>query len=437
VIRWLAFALVLTAGAMAQTNDPAKNDEAPISGHVLNAVNGRPIAGATVHYRAGGGDQDKDHNGVSPATREGDVTTGADGSYSVPDLPRGPFDVRATAPGYFGAHDVIAAKPAGDKPAPIIGRPADEVLRLKPDLLDLRPISDVAMAKLNQQEGGYEGVSYPAPEFTPDGNRVVFLVPGSAALQDVTRDDSSHPGSCAALAYDLSNGRLTELGDSLPADYCVVNSTEIAWDGDLVYVYFTDYNSNPIKSEAMRLQGGKAAPWPVADLPRSFEEKLARKAASGAADKEAEARMRAETVWTTSDGRFTLRLGEGDLGQCNSLVAASKQPQWEQTVAACAFPSDYELDRGRDLLFLSESALLVEYNLKTRRERRFALPESEIGPDLLAFQPLANGATRMVYTLAKGDCDPAATGHNEGSADSESASTKDHSSICFITIPPP
>ena len=437
MIRWLVFALLFAAAASAQTNDPAKSDDALISGHVLNAVNGRPVAGATVHYRAVGGDQDKDTNGVSPAGREGEVTTAADGSYTVPDLPRGSFDVRATAPGYFGAHDVFAAKPAGDKPAPVLGLPAVGVLRLQPDLLDLRSISDAALAKLNQQEGGYAGVSYPAPAFTPDGNRVAFLVPGSAALQDVTKDDSPRSGGCMAQAYDLSNEQLTELGDSLPDKYCDASSTEVAWDGDLVYVYFTDYNSNPIKTEAMRLQGGRAALWPVADLPKSFQEKLARKAASGAADREAEEKKRAETVETTNDGRFTLRLGEGELGQCNSLVAASRQPQWEQTVAACAFPSDYELDRGRDLLFSSEAALLVEFNFKSRKERRFILPQSEIGPDLLAYQPLANGATRMVYTLAKGDCDPSASVHIDSASESESGNTKDHSSVCFITIPPP
>jgi len=429
VVRWFVFALLGSAGAMAQTSCAAAGDTGPVSGLVLDAANGHPIAGASIHYRGKGGGFDGERHEANSPNLQGETKTSADGSYVIDCLPRGAFNLRVTAQGYFGARDVVARKLAGEKPVAGSLLPSDGVLRLQPDRLDLKAMPSAALARLNRQDGGYSGASLPAPAFTPDGNRIAFLVAGAVALQAIPKEGAQAADGCTALAFDLRNGELRELSGGLPSDYCAAHSTEIAWDGDLVYVHFTDYHASPVKIEAKRLEGGRASPWPVDDLPKTLKEKLERKAANGAADRAAEEQMKAENVEATSDRRFTLKLGEGELAQCNSLVAASTQPKWEQTVATCAFPADRILDRNRDLLFYTEPSLLVEFNFKTKGQRRFALPPSEMGLDLLAYQPLAGGGTRMAYTVVDGDCDPAAA--------DEDQDAPERSGVCFITIPAP
>jgi len=426
---WFALALLVNGVGMAQSNCTS-SDTASISGLVVDAGNGRPIAAATIHYRAQNGDENKDENGAATPNTLGAVTTAANGSYTITCLKPGTFNLRATAAGYFGARDVGEARLADDKPGTDSKSQANGVLRLRPDLLNLQPIAASALARLNAQGDGYSSGSFPAPVFSADGSRIAFLVPEAVSSKDAEKnadkDEEPRAGGCSAVAYDLASGRMNELSGSLPVEYCDVGATEMVWDGDAVYVCYTNYNSDPPEREAMRIGGGNAKPAAIADLPKALAEKLTRKSANGRADREAEAAAKAEKVETTGDGLFTVRQGEGELEQCNSIVAASKQPAWEQTVATCAFPFESLLDRNRDLLFYTERASLVEMNLKTRVKRSFLLPESDKGPDLLATQALGSGATRMIYAMVGEDCDPAATERRQES---------DPPGICIVTIP--
>ena len=108
-----AVGLAIALAAAAQSACPAQEQQAcncpppklvPITGHVLDAVTGKPIAGAVVHYF----DSNPPLN-IKTGERirqpiVGEVKTAADGSYALPsDLPLSSFHVRASAPGYFSA----------------------------------------------------------------------------------------------------------------------------------------------------------------------------------------------------------------------------------------------------------------------------------------------------------------------------------------------
>ncbi len=75
----------------------------PITGRVLDAVTGRPIAGAVVHYFDSNPPLDRAGDRVRQPI-VGEVKSAADGSYALPaDLPLSSFHVRASASGYFAA----------------------------------------------------------------------------------------------------------------------------------------------------------------------------------------------------------------------------------------------------------------------------------------------------------------------------------------------
>jgi hypothetical protein len=153
----LTLLLLATAPVvLAQNNcspSCSKMEFTPISGRVLNAATGQPIAGARVHYRGNGGSFGGDDNHeLDPITLQGEVTTAIDGSYTLPDLPPGTFSVRASAPGFLAAKDYLQPLPVGFKPQPhplppgYKGPPphaADGVFKLNPNTLDLKTRASV------------------------------------------------------------------------------------------------------------------------------------------------------------------------------------------------------------------------------------------------------------------------------------------------------
>ena len=135
--------LAIALAAAAQSACPAQEQQAcncpppklvPITGHVLDAVTGKPIAGAVVHYF----DSNPPLN-IKTGERirqpiVGEVKTAADGSYALPsDLPLSSFHVRASAPGYFSAGFRDEPAIVGQKwPADFPPRPSHD-LRLEPN----------------------------------------------------------------------------------------------------------------------------------------------------------------------------------------------------------------------------------------------------------------------------------------------------------------
>ena len=165
----LAAAPVVLAQDNCSTSCP-KMEFTPISGRVLNAATGQPIAGARVHYRGNGGSfGGGDLHELDPITLEGEVSTSADGSYTLPALPPGTFSVRASAPGFLAAKEHLEPLPVGFKnqlppmPRGYRGPPpnvADGVFKLNPNTLDLHPLSDAALTIFTLPLTSYSGRTY-------------------------------------------------------------------------------------------------------------------------------------------------------------------------------------------------------------------------------------------------------------------------------------
>lgn len=448
--RLLLLTLLLVPPALGQADTSAtpcstKIQYAPISGRVLDAIDGHPLAGAMIRYRGVGEGGEFDNGHQIPPTVEGVVKTSPNGNFTLPDLGPGELDVRVAATGYLGAHDRLAAQPVGYKTPPGFPLPPDGVFRLQPDTLGLKSMSAAALANFALPAHGYDR-HYIAAGFTPDGGHLGFI----------TADREGRVGQppaerCVAWTYDLTTGLLYET--NVPSKYCALPSTEIAWDDDFVYIHWTDYNTpsplntpSPFKEELIRLQDGETTILPVADLPKAFRERLARDAANKIADVEAEGEY--DNTEVTTDRQYLIKFGQGEGRQCSSLIASSKQSQWSQTLDTCSspgsFPNNYVLDRDHDLLFFIQFRSLAHqhdsfeklraFNLKTRGLRSFPLPASR--PELLTEQWLQDGAIRIAYSV-QGDCDPGTSDYVQSHTEvDEQGIVHSQSSLCFITIPP-
>ena len=157
----------------------------PITGRVLDAVTGRPIAGAVVHYFDSNPPLDRAGDRVRQPI-VGEVKSAADGSYALTaDLPLSSFHVRASAPGYFAAAFY-------DEPA-IVGQkwPADFPPRPSHDL-NLQPNHDLAAvgsSLFTSTSSSLPTIEVTAAALSPDNRSILLAMRGPElfliALQDV------------------------------------------------------------------------------------------------------------------------------------------------------------------------------------------------------------------------------------------------------------
>lgn len=471
MLRWLAPGLLLLTPALLQSQCPPncpQVDLAPISGHVLNANGNSPIAGAVVHYRGAGGTTDAQNHETNPTTLQGQVTTASDGSYTLPHLPPGLYSVRASAPGFLGMRKDLQPLPVNFNPGPPIpisskicmattGKPTcgflpgvpDDNFHLVPDSLHLQPMSAPALAAFALPQRSYPKREFLAGAFTPDGNRFGFLTSEHIALGDVSKPPIEAPFErCAAWIYDLPRGVLTPVQEDI-ADPLCQNPVDMVWDGDFLYIYLQKQPGAAAADIAERVEGSNALPWLTANMPQAVQDKLAHQESNAVADQAAFNKTQ-NVSQITDDRQFTVEdhLGDGR-SSCETLqVIATQAPQPQVLTQGCGLT--YLLDGGRDLLFYIEQPTqiigqptpfgkLVEYELKTGSRRSFDLPLATAGhgPQLLAEQPLANGATRMAYAL-DGDCDPATSDYAQPFAPAgQLGATPNQFSVCFVTVPPP
>ena len=420
--RLLVPMLALALSAAAQTDSP--RPRTPITGEVLNAETGDPISGATVHYLGVGNTWDEQKHVLNPSTRQGEVRTAADGSYTLPILPSGDFHVRASASGFRSEDSNVNSGFARD-------------FRLEPDPLQMQVMSSAALAAFALPSGGIANRDYRAAALTPDGNRFAFFTLDTY-IPKVVGDVLPTPFQrCVAWTYNLKTGVLKATDQREESGAC--DSTAIAWDGEVFYTNAFPYDNPQTGSPpvAERIQDREAMVMPVSSLPKSVQEEFARKASETAAA------QKLGLTDLTADGQFTVELELEGRSSCGPLVVIEIPSRRRRTIAPdeCAgfsfiLDGDRVFYRDDPNFEQSHSANITEFNLKTSARRVFSVPDHrDDAPQFIARQPLPGGALRVAFAI-KGDCDPASTDYNEMSPEFDLGPTPNQSSVCFITVPP-
>jgi hypothetical protein len=469
--RFFALALFLTIPVVL-----AQTQSIPITGRVLNKDDGKPVADGTVRYRGDGNVSDGNGHLAAPPTLQGQVKAGPDGAYTTPPLPAfGDFTIHASAPGFFSAKDYLQALPASlrSAPPPLFERdhrdpeaPAhDGILRLRPDPVDLQPMSDAALTAFRMPLTIMANRSYLAAAFAADGSHLGFITFDTLAVvgKSITR-------SCRLWSYDLQTGILT--GADLPGSpyvtdmntpdttpgFCTANDTTwlgpgfylsgyaIAWDGPNLYaVRLKPGDKAPNAPPAIQsfvLRQSTLTPLAPQDRPASVQALIAEKARVRKLSPDS------ADATPTTDGRFTIIENFDDdtgRGSCSKLVAVATNPHSTRTIAQDCPGFTWRLDPDHDLVFYTQPNRapypnsmedIVEFDLKTAATRTFSLPSMNYEPELLTEEPQPSGSTRIAYTM-RGDCDFAASDYSQpGQPDGVLGNTPNQSSVCFITIPP-
>jgi hypothetical protein len=203
--RSLALFLFLTTPAITQAPKIP-----PPTGHVYNASNGKPLAGATVHYRGEANAFDEHNHVVNPPTVQGEVRTAADGSYTLPDLPGGAYGIRASAPGFFS--DQLQADPrmAGER------TPFGYVMKLDLRLQPNHGLIAMKMSGLPAREGHYPDGSIDIAVLSPDGDSILF---------PLFRNEKP----AELWLYRISSEQFQQI--VLPPAVAKMAITQLAWDG--------------------------------------------------------------------------------------------------------------------------------------------------------------------------------------------------------------
>ena len=494
-----AFLLInSTAGAQSGCATPCPAPRwLPISGSVVDALDGHPIAGATIRYSGRGsalkpGTTPSAPNFepgpiskpaipmdslLNPPTIRGEVKTGTDGKFVLPQLVPGGFTVRVTAPGYLGSVESMFENPAGYRPPPPTPLPAsicmarqgvptcyalaafDGTFRMHADALLLQPMSTDAMAAFAPSSPNFGFRGFIGAGFGKGGERLGFVT-----LETVSQMGEPLVQQCVAWTYNLASGALSKaklFEKTIPAGQ-YEQETEcssiknVAWQGDGFYLASTTAE-HPALVEWV--QGSEATR--IADtrqLPDEIRKKIA-------------VRLEDEPI-KTSDGPYTVGLeATGDENQphggCIALTATSaRAPQHPTVLTGCGDIADYLVDQEHGLVYFTGPGAslhtvndrqdphgsLVEYNLATGVKRSFLLPAYGRNPKLLAIEAIDGGATRVAFTFPQptqpmvADCDPAGSEfypwpmqmiRSPGDyRPDENGHAPVKFSVCFVTVPP-
>lgn len=455
MVRPLLIALLLVAPAQAQSNCPpdcSSAELAPISGRVLGAVDGRPIAGATVRYHAQGTEQNAKSTEFGPLT--GVLLTDSNGEYVLPKLPAGNVIVRVYAPGFLGDQQILheltkaqvrqAAAPrqsfcvtAADKPSCVAPKAPDGVFRLYKDPLELRAMPDVSLAAFELPMGDNPTRRFLGAAFSPDGNRLGFVTFDSVSLPGRANAQLPPFSRCVVWIYGLGSERMVEMYGVQPS-VCEGMNARMTWSGGSFYIVYRIVGGASAPEQVVQVSGGEATSQVYGSLPAAVQALLAVRGPQGMKEKQG------LEPQVTNDGQFAIQWlpNQG----CGPLMVTFKRSSREQALTMGCDDLSFMLDPTNNLLFYNESLLtdnagynygrITEVYLQTGQHRSFRVPVFNRAPQLLAWQPLGGGAVRMAYTM-DGDCDGAASGYAQpGQPDDGRGATPNRSSLCFITIPP-
>lgn len=385
----------------------------PISGRVTDAVTGGPIAGARVTY-SGRGDVLNHLGGepINPPSVHGEVRTRADGTFVLPQLAQGTFEVRVSAPGYLSARQFLSEKPAGTRPLPprplpeafcmarygkpncTAPTPPDGDFALQPTSVEVRQMGSAAQAAFGVQ--AWDLLQLPIFQtvaFSMDGERLALL----GIVPDRTSTGVLH--DCEGWIYDVSKDESQRIEPKPPAEFCE-NTPQMHWEGDAVILKMTEGMPPSGKIETIRWQDGLAEAEPVETL----------KAFPSSGPEGFQAHDDETVMDWTDDGEFLVVEVSEDCRQCDQTVVLSRQRDWREDIENSL--SGYLLDHAHDQLVTVQlnrgqrnaySAGLRVLDLKSHQARTFLLP-AMLDPKLLAEQWLGDGGMAVAYTV-QGACD--------------------------------
>lgn len=402
----------------------------PISGHVTDAATGKPIAHALVRY-SGTGDAGKPigssggaaarfdlSDRLNPPSMHGEARSAEDGSFTLPQLAVGSFEVRVSAPGYISARQFLGEHPAGYKPLPPplmpagfciarYGRPDctaprvanDGNFALQPTAVELQQMGSQAQAAFGLPENGPVAIPrMSAASISPDGKYLALLgPPGGSAV----------PKPCTGWVYNISTDRLQTIQPEIPSKYCENLPPRMSWERDTVIVRTSEFQPQlwpaPWEVETMRWQDGNAEALSV-----DHQKTMPNSAPQGFKTTDDEA-----VIDATDDGEFVVVDVAEDCRQCQQTLVLSRQREWKMKIEDPVF-SGYVLDRAGDMLVtipaentrqMPQAMTLEIVNLKSRQQKNYMVPPSRGRSHLLAMRPLSDGKVSVAYTT-DGGCDP-------------------------------
>ena len=455
MVRPLLIALLLVAPVLAQSSCPpdcSPSELVPITGRVVGATDGRPIAGATVRYRAEG--TAKSTKGTEFGALAGVLMSDNNGEYVLPTLPAGNIIVRVYAPGFLGDQQVLheltkaqirqAAMPhksfcitTADNPSCAVQKAPDGVFRLFKDPLELRAMPDVSLAAFELPMRDNPTRRFLSAAFSADGNRLGFLTFDSISLPGRANDQLPSFSRCVVWIYGLGSERIVGMYGVQPS-VCEGMNARMTWSSGSFYIVYRTGSGGAAPEQVVQVANEEATTENFDSLPTAVQAALATRGPQASTEKQG------LQPQVTSDGQFAIQWlpNQG----CGPLMVTFKRLNRQQALTMGCEDLSFMLDPAKNLLFYNESLLtdsggynfgrITEVYLQTGQHRSFRVPVFNHAPQLLAWQPLGGGAVRMAYTM-NGDCDGSASDYAEpGQPDAGRNPTPNRSSVCFITIPP-
>jgi hypothetical protein len=228
--RIFMVAVIILASVSAGAQDGSHPKLETFTGRVLDGDTGKPIAGALVHYL-------DDNPPVYTATNkpvrgitQGELTTGADGSFTLPaDLPLASYKIRTEAPGYFAANLYDSQSFVGQRLPVGFPKPSHD-LRLEPNHGMVALGASLFRSSSTRAPGG-EAVL--AATFAPDGGSLMLSLRGPA-LWVVTLKDSH------AIRIELPAEMTTSK----------LSISQIGWDGHRLVFMANDIQGRGVMATA-------------------------------------------------------------------------------------------------------------------------------------------------------------------------------------------
>lgn len=355
---------------------------------------------------------------LNSPSMHGEVRSAEDGSFTLPQLAVGHFEVRVSAHGYVSARQFLSEHPAGYRPHPPPPMPTDLCMArygktdctapivvydgnfaLQPTSVELKQMGSEAQAAFGLPKDNL--IQMPriwAAAISPDGEHLALLgPPGGSAV----------PSPCTGWIYEIATDRLQRIEPEIPSKYCDGLPPKMQWKDDTVLLrtsgFLPQSTSVAWETETMRWQDGNAE---VASVDRQKAMPNSAPAGFKITDD--------ETVMDkTDDGEFVVVDVVEDCRQCQQTLVLSRQRNWKMKIEDPVF-SGYVLDRAEDLLVtipaentrqMPQAMTLEIVNLKTRHQKNYVVPPSRGRSHLLAMQPLSDRKMSVAYTT-DGSCDP-------------------------------
>lgn len=208
------------------------------------------------------------------------------------------------------------------------------------------------------------------------------------------------PMPCRGWIYEIAADRLERIEPEIPSRYCEDSPPTMEWEGDAVLLR-SGVRVSDLETETMRWKDGRSEAVSMQTL-----DTIPDPAPAGFKASDDETVMDA-----TEDGEFVVVFVVEDCKQCGETVLLSRRRDWRLKIEDDE-TSGYLLDRTGDRLLTVRSGKneqgrqamdLVVLDLKTRRERQYALPASR--SQLRAMRTLSDDRMVAAYTT-EGACDP-------------------------------